>query len=84
MRRALALAIVALAIVGCDKAQPLAKAPAGKADTQPWDMAQSHSVAPGWQSGDKASWEAQMRTRAQGQNEYSRVAAVSATPAKAP
>ena len=33
-------------------------------------------VAPGWKPGDQASWDEQMRTRAQqGQNEYSRAAA---------
>lgn len=29
----------------------------------------------GWKSGDAASWEQQMKTRSQGQNEYSRTSA---------
>ncbi len=33
-------------------------------------------TAPGWKVGDKASWEAQLKTRAeQGQNEYARASA---------
>ena len=32
-------------------------------------------AAPGWKAGDAASWETQMKERAQGQNEYSRAAA---------
>ncbi len=31
-------------------------------------------AAPGWKGGDQASWEEQMRKRAQGQNEYTRTA----------
>jgi len=30
-------------------------------------------VEKGWTPGDKTSWEAQLKARAQGQNEYSRV-----------
>jgi predicted small lipoprotein YifL len=52
-------------------AQPAAK----KSDGKAWDAAQNAYVVPGWKSGDQASWEAQMRTRAQSQNEYSRAAA---------
>jgi len=32
-------------------------------------------AADGWKAGDQASWEQQMRTRNQGQNEYARVPA---------
>ena len=37
--------------------------------------AASAYTAPGWKAGDQRSWEAQMRARAQGQNEYLRTAA---------
>jgi hypothetical protein len=46
-----------------------------KADGIPWEGAQKSHVAQGWKPGDQASWEAQMRVRAQGQNDYSRAAA---------
>lgn len=45
-----------------------------KTDTAPYAGAgDSKFVQPGWKAGDKASWEQQLRTRAQNQNDYSRV-----------
>jgi hypothetical protein len=41
-----------------------------KADTKSWDANNSVFLAPGWQPGDKASWEAQLRDRAQAQNDF--------------
>lgn len=47
-----------------------------KADAKPWEGAPGSAfVAAGWKAGDQASWEAQMKTRSQGQNEYTRVPA---------
>ena len=44
-----------------------------KADMEPFQGASNDGfVAPGGKVGDQASWEQQMRTRAQGQNEYTR------------
>jgi starvation-inducible outer membrane lipoprotein len=67
--------LTALALAGCsEQPQTLGQR---KADTQAWAGANNAFVAPGWKVGDQASWEEQMRTRAQrGQNEY--VRAVSA------
>jgi hypothetical protein len=42
-------------------------------DTHPWQGAKNSYVAKGWSPGDKASWDAQLRTRAQHQNEYFKV-----------
>ena len=50
-------------------------ATARKADASPWVGNTGTDTAPGWKAGDAVSWETQMRTRAQGQNEYSRAAA---------
>jgi hypothetical protein len=47
----------------------------GKADTQPWDSAPP-AMAPvngSWTKGDRVSWENQIKTRTNGQNEYSRI-----------
>jgi hypothetical protein len=44
-----------------------------KADAKAWQGADNRFTAPGWQAGDKASWDEQLRTRAQGQNEYNKV-----------
>ena len=41
-----------------------------KADTKSWVASDNVYVAPGWTPGDKASWEAQLRARAQSQNDY--------------
>jgi hypothetical protein len=43
-----------------------------KADGHPSDGPASAYTAGTWKAGDAAAWDAQMRTRAQGQNEYSR------------
>jgi len=46
----------------------------GKPDAQPWqnDPGQSLYTSSKWNKGDKASWEAALRTRNLGQNEYTR------------
>ncbi len=41
-------------------------------DAPAWKGADNAYVASGWNKGDLTSWEAQMRTRSQGQNEYTR------------
>jgi hypothetical protein len=45
-----------------------------KADTPAYQGAQDPFVAPGWKVGDQASWQEQLRKRAQSQNEYLRIA----------
>jgi hypothetical protein len=70
---AVPLCIAAFALSACgEKPQTLRKA-----DSKSWDAAQNAYVDPGWKPGDQASWEEQMRNRAQyGQNEYQRSPAV--------
>ncbi len=46
-----------------------------KADVQAFQGTADGHTAAGWKAGDEASWEAQMKNRAQGQNEYSRASA---------
>ena len=47
-----------------------------KVDAPPWaGTASTANTAPGWKVGDEASWEAQIKARSQGQNEYSRATA---------
>lgn len=71
--RIVLMAALAASLAGCgEKAQT---ASAKKSDARPWEGAQNAFVAQGWKAGDQGSWEAQMRTRVQGQNEYSRSAA---------
>lgn len=70
---------VALAACG-EKPQTAGQPGARKADAKAWEGAQNGAyTASGWKAGDQASWETQLKTRAQqGQNEYSRSAAVAA------
>ena len=81
LRHLLLLPVAALALAGCgERDQTVNQGTAKKSDAKAWQGAQSASYsAPGWKSGDKGSWETQMRTRTQlGQNEYTRAAATTA------
>ncbi len=44
-----------------------------KSDTEAWVSSSSAFVAPGWKEGDRSSWEEQLRSRTQGQNDYAKV-----------
>ena len=48
---------------------------ARKAETQAYQGAAAAFTAPGWKAGDAASWELQMKKRAEAQNEYARASA---------
>ena len=43
-----------------------------KADSEIWVAGAPAFAASGWKAGDQASWQEQMRARAQNQNEYTR------------
>ena len=43
-----------------------------KSDTQAWELGSSAFVVPGWKSGDRSSWEEQLRNRTQAQNDYAK------------
>ena len=68
------LALVLLLAACSEKSQALG-GPARKADTAAWGPSESAKpgfAAAGWKGGDKAAWEAQIRTRNQAQNDYAR------------
>ena len=73
MSRCIVPAAVMAAIVGLaactEKPQTAATR---KPDTKVWEVTDNAFNAPGWKSGDKVSWEEQMRSRAQAQNEYAK------------
>ncbi|NWG74296.1 MAG: hypothetical protein HXY24_06765 [Rubrivivax sp.] len=69
--RAAALAAACAALVACGETST-ADQTVRKSDSPAYQGAANPYVAGGWKPGDEASWEQQMRTRAQGQNEYSR------------
>jgi hypothetical protein len=72
MKRVLAPMLLSLfALAACtEKAQSLDQAK--KWDAPAYSGAAKAYTAAGWSAGDKASWEQQMRTRNQRQNDYSR------------
>lgn len=73
MRRMAAVCGVAwvLGLSACgERAQTTAVGSEKKSDTPSWQAGNSVFVAPGWKPGDRASWEAQLRNRAQAQNDY--------------
>jgi hypothetical protein len=73
--RLLAIVCCAFALGACgERPQEVGSSPVKKADTPAAAGASNAYVAPGWKTGDAASWDQQMRKRAQGQNEYSRIA----------
>ena len=63
----------ALLLVACGETPQTAAT--HKSDGRPWETAQTAYTAQGWTTGDKTSWEQQLRARSQGQNEYSRAPA---------
>ena len=75
MTKRTTLGTLVLAALLCACTEKPQTAATHKADGKPWEGAQEAYVAQGWKVGDQASWEQQMRNRAQGQNEYSRAPA---------
>lgn len=80
LRQVMMLSVAALAIAGCgEREQTAGQGGARKSDAKAWQGAQAGPgayAAAGWKAGDKDSWEAQLKTRAQqGQNEYTRAPA---------
>ncbi|MEP7058127.1 MAG: hypothetical protein ABI809_10200 [Caldimonas sp.] len=66
-----AAATLVLLLSACgERIQTTATGPEKKSDTPSWQSGNNVFVAPGWTPGDKASWEAQLRNRAQAQNDF--------------
>ena len=64
---------VALALAGCGSSSSESNAKASvKHDGKTWESSDTAFAARGYKPGDAAAWDAQMRTRAQNQNDYSR------------
>ena len=75
MKTAFTLGLLATALLMSACAEKAQTAATQKFDTKPWEGAQPGYAAAGWKAGDQASWEEQLKTRSQGQNEYSRAPA---------
>ena len=70
--------LVGLALAACTESPQVASSSAKKSDQPAWKGAADPYVAKGWTPGDKDSWQAQIRSRNQIQNEYSRSAPTAA------
>lgn len=71
MMRILIPAACAALLAGCgDLDQSKTADNTNRSDVSPWQGAKNSYVAQGWKAGDKASWEKQLQTRGQTQNEY--------------
>ncbi|WP_205665199.1 hypothetical protein [Caldimonas tepidiphila] len=67
--------LAALAVGGlaaCGEKPQTAQAAYKKSEDQAWKGPNTAFSAPGWQAGDQTSWQSQIRTRGQGQNDYAR------------
>jgi hypothetical protein len=73
----LALAGGATLLAGCTE-KPQTNAEGVKYDATPWSGTGKQAntatafTAPGWQVGDKAAWQQQIKLRSNGQNEYTK------------
>ena len=74
MKRAHLILSTALAVAALTACGEKPQTGAGiRGDAAPFAGTGSNFMDPGWKVGDKASWEAQLKTRQQyGQNEYTR------------
>jgi hypothetical protein len=79
MKRILFLLIAAFALSACGEReqviqqQPSEKRYQGKNDGKPWDNDPLAYGSGKWSKGDRTSWETQIKTRQQGQNEDKRI-----------
>lgn len=73
MMRLLLVSLSALLLIACSERDQSLTGSSVKSDGKPWQGAKNDFVAPGWTPGDKTSWEKQIRTRGQNQNEYIRI-----------
>ena len=65
-----ALTVAAMGLNACGEKSQVAVTK--KSDTQAWQGTDSAFVASGWKEGDRTSWEEQLRSRAQSQNDYAK------------
>jgi hypothetical protein len=71
LKTTVVLASLAVLVCACGEKPQVAQT--RKSDAHAWDGTSNSAYAvSGWKAGDQASWEEQMRNRAQSQNEYAR------------
>lgn len=73
MKNLMAITVVALLLAACGERDQSLPATASKSDTHSWEGTKGSFMDKGWTAGNKTTWEAHLRTRAQNQNEYVKV-----------
>ena len=77
MIRLLVVLVVGLGLVACGEREQVAadgkRGYQGKQDAKPWDSEPLAYGSGKWSKGDRTSWETQIKTRQQGQNEDKRI-----------
>jgi hypothetical protein len=70
------LAMIGAALLGLTALAGCGEKPQGmggvKSDTPPYQGTGMAYTLPGWKAGDKTSWEQQLKTRAQAQNDHAK------------
>ncbi len=79
-RLVLSVLFVAVGLAACGEKAQTATAGKKKADDKPWENTTGRNVVGNWKSGDEKAWEAQLRARAEGQNEYARSTSSTSNP----
>lgn len=74
----LVAAVLAFGLAGCAEREQVSEAKPGdryqgKHDTKPWNNEPLAYGSGKWSKGDRASWETQIKTRQQAQNEDKRI-----------
>ena len=68
-RAMLATGVLLALLAGCGERDQSLATSANRSDGKAWEGANNAYVAKGWTPGDRSSWETQLRSRAQNQNE---------------
>lgn len=73
MKHNLILVAAVLALAACSEKPQTLNSSGTKVDTAAFQGTGMAFAVPGWKQGDKTSWEQQLKTRTQNQNDYTKV-----------
>jgi len=69
-RLGLLTAAAVVLVAGCGEKVQTIESGKRKSDTPVWQTKDQRFLAPGWSPGNESSWNAQLTTRTQGQNDF--------------
>ena len=73
MKHSLILITAVTTLVACTEKPQTLNSSGTKLDAPAFQNTGMAFTVPGWKPGDKTSWEAQLKTRTQNQNEYTKI-----------